>query len=101
MNTVISKINNLDISNIPQELRADLLNTLTEVALKRIAMEAADLMSSEDQDKLLALQKQATDPAELETFVRERIPNYDVLVETTLNELLDETQHNLALLAAA
>ena len=101
MNTVISKINNLDISNIPQELRADLLNTLTEVALKRIAMEAADLMSPGDQDNLLALQKQATDPAELESFVREHVPSYDALVETTLNELLDETRHNLALLAAA
>ena len=101
MNAIISKLNNLDISNVPEELRVELLHTMTEVALKRIAMEAADLMSSEDQDQLLELQKQATDPAELEVFVREHVPDYNALVEATLNELLDETQHNLALLNAA
>ena len=98
MNVITSKINNLDMSNVPEELRTELLTTLTEVALKRIAMEAADVMSPENQDRLLTLQKQAVDPADLESFVREHVPDYDALVEATLSELLDEIQHNFALL---
>ncbi len=94
-NTIASTLDRLDVSAIPQELRVELLSQMTEVALKRIAVEAAERLSSQDQDELLKLQESSKEPAEIEAFVRERIPDYDALVETTLNGFLEEMQWNL------
>ena len=88
-NTIASTLERLDVSAIPQELRVELLSEMTEVALKRIAVEAAERLSSQDQDELLKLQESSKEPAEIEAFVRERIPDYDALVETTLNGFLE------------
>lgn len=94
-NTIASALERLDVSAIPQELRIELLSQMTEVALKRIAVESAERLSPQDQDELLKLQESSKEPSEIEAFVRERIPDYDVLVETTLNEFLEEMQWNL------
>jgi len=94
-NIIASALERLDVSPIPQELRIELLSQMTEVALKRIAVEAAERLSSQDQDELLKLQESSSEPVEIEAFVRERIPDYDALVETTLNEFLEEMQWNL------
>lgn len=94
-NTIAAALEHLDVSAIPQELRIELLSQMTEVALKRIAVEAAERLSPQDQDALLKLQESSKEPSEIETFVRERIPDYDALVETTLNEFFEEMQWNL------
>lgn len=93
-NTIASALDRLDVSGIPQELRIELLSEMTEVALKRIAIEAAERLSSQDQAALLKLQESSVEPSEIEAFVRERISDYDTLVETTLNEFLEEMQWN-------
>ena len=93
--TIASALDRLDVSAIPQELRIELLSQMTEVALKRIAVEAAERLSPSDQDTLLKLQESSSDPTEIEAFVREHIPDYDALVETTLNGFLEEMQWNL------
>lgn len=94
-NTIASTLEHLDVSSIPQELRVELLSQMTEVALKRVAVEAAERLSPDDQDELLKLQESSKEPSEIEAFVRERIPDYDALVETTLNGFLEEMQWNL------
>lgn len=94
-NTITSALDRLDVSAIPQELRIELLSEMTEVALKRIAVEAAERLSPPDQAALLKLQESSTEPADIEAFVRERIPDYDALVETALNGFLEEMQWNL------
>lgn len=94
-NTITSALDRLDVSAIPQELRIELLSEMTEVALKRIAVEAAERLSPLDQAALLKLQESSTESADIEAFVRERIPDYDALVETTLNGFLEEMQWNL------
>lgn len=94
-NTIADALERLDVSAIPQELRIELLSQMTEVALKRIAVESAERLSPQDQDELLKLQESSKEPSEIEAFVRERIPDYDVLVETMLNEFLEEMQWNL------
>lgn len=94
-NTIADALERLDVSAIPQELRIELLSQMTEVALKRIAVEAAERLSPEDQDTFLKLQAESGDPAEIEEFVRERIPDYDALVETILNGFLEEMRWNL------
>ncbi len=95
MSTSAHILERLGLQGLPEEVQVELLTKMTESVLKRIVAEVLELLSEDDRTRLFDLQEKGESDA-IETFLKERIPNYDTLTETIVQEFIDEMQDSVA-----
>lgn len=83
-------IDELGLSNLPQEKQDQLLVKMTEVVLKRIFMETMEKLNESQQKEYEKMIDEEADPEKLETFLKEKIANYDEMVARVVNNFKEE-----------
>lgn len=81
-----SLLDELGLTDLPQDKQEQLLIKMTEVVLKRILVETMDKLNQADQDAYGQLIDKEADPKEIEQFLREKIENYDQLLEKVVDD---------------
>ena len=83
-------IEELGLSNLPQEKQEQLAIRATEVLLKRIFLETMERLDDEGKGKYQELVTNQASPEELEKFLREKITDYDQLLEKVVADFKAE-----------
>ena len=93
----------LGLGELPQESQVELLTRMTESVLKRITLEVLQSLSEADQDVLLKMQEEQEtfDPEKIEQFLREKVPQYEQLVQKVVEQFTTEMEETVAILKEA
>jgi hypothetical protein len=83
-------LDELGLTDLPQEKKEALLIKMTEVILKRIFVETMEKLVPEAQEEYAKLIEANATPEEVENFLAEKIPNYDELIKKTVDEFVEE-----------
>ncbi len=87
-------IKELGLEELPEGDRAEILEKMTELALKRIAVETLERLSEEDRDALEKLQETAS-PEEIDAFLKSKIENYEETLQKTINDFKKEMKESI------
>ena len=101
MQIVDNLMRELGLETLPEEKKIALLSSMTESVLKRITVEVLSRLSDDDQERLLAFQKNPPVPEEVETFLKEKIPDYAAIQENVVREFKKEMKSTMAMLQSA
>lgn len=94
-------IKELGLEGLPAEQQIKLINTMTESVLKRITVEVLTRLSDADQQKLLAFQKTAAKPEDVEAFLKEKIPDYAGIQNRVVADFKTEMKSTMTMLQEA
>lgn len=85
-----SLLDELGLSNLPQEKKDALLIKMTEVILKKIFVEVMDKLNDQAKEEYEKLIAEKAGPEKMDEFLKARIANYDSLVEKVVAEFKAE-----------
>jgi hypothetical protein len=85
-----SILDELGLSNLPKDKQEELIIKMTEIILKRIFMETMEQLDEEERKNYEDLVNNQASPEQLESFFREKIQNYDKMVEGVINDFKEE-----------
>lgn len=85
-----SLLSELGLTDLPQDKQEQLSIKMTEVILKRIFVETMDKLSRKDREAYGQMINEQADPGEIEKFLREKIENYDQLLEKVVADFKTE-----------
>lgn len=88
-------LDELDLSDLPQEKKDQLLLKMSEAILRRIFLETMYRLSPEDQAVYEGMIDSNAEPQEVEKFLRGKISDYDEIVKDTLEDF-EEKMKNMA-----
>jgi|TARA_B100001079_G_C16306869_1_gene468183 hypothetical protein len=77
----LNLVQELGLDSLPREKRDELINKMTEVVESRISIEVLSILS-EDQKK--ELDKILDSDGDMIAFLRNKIPNFDIMVAETI-----------------
>lgn len=83
-------IDELGLGSLSQEKQDKLMIKMTEVVLKRIFVKAMEKLSEAEQEEYSKLIDQDVEPDQLETFLKEKISNYDEMVQKIIEDFKKE-----------
>ena len=83
-------IDELGLSDLPQEKKEQLMIKMTEVVLKRIFVETMEKLSEKDQEAYAQMIEKNAPPEELEKFLMEKIADYDTMVKKAVDDFKEE-----------
>jgi hypothetical protein len=83
-------IDELGLSELPQEKQEQLLIKMTEVVLNRIFDQTMEKLGNEDQEKYEQMLNQNATAEEMEAFLREKITDYDQMVLGIIENFKEE-----------
>jgi hypothetical protein len=83
-------VNDLGISTLSQEKQNDLVIKMTEVLLKRIFLETMDKLGEQGRIEYEKISEGEVTPEQVETFFKERIKDYDGMVQGIIEEFKAE-----------
>ena len=89
-----SIIDELGLSELSEEKKEQLLIKMTEAVLKRIFLETMERLNEKDQDEYSRLIEGNVEPEKLESFLEEKISNYDGMVKKIINDFKEEMKNN-------
>ena len=101
MQIIDNLMRELGLETLPEDKKIALLSSMTESVLKRITVEVLSRLSDDDQERLLAFQKNPPRPEEVETFLKEKIPDYAAIQKNVVREFKSEMKSTLAMLQSA
>lgn len=84
----------LGIENLPQEKKEELLFQMTETLIKRILVEIDGKLDPNQKEFLSTLVDRDKDFTEINSFLKEKVADYDTLVERIIREIIDEIKVN-------
>lgn len=87
-------LDELGLSDLPQEKKEALLVKMTEVVLKRVFVETMDKLAPEAQEEYTKLIDANVAPEEVEKFLSEKIPNYDEMIKKVVDEFIKDMKNN-------
>ncbi len=85
----------LGLENLPEDKKEELLSVMTESVLKRITISVLEQLSDEDKKEFDKLRDQA-DAEKINQFLREKIENYDAMIEKIIKEFKQEMQATMS-----
>lgn len=98
---VINLIEKLGWMDLPEVDRDALLEKTGDVVFQKVLARIMENMLDEDKVKFEALfSNEATSEDEVLAFIRERVPNVDVLVQEEVSEFLKETDDIMSNISA-
>ncbi len=83
-------IDELGLTDLPEDKKEQLIIKMTEVVLKRIFVETMGKLSESDQDAYEKLIDDKVESEKLERFLKEKISGYDEMVAKIINEFKEE-----------
>lgn len=89
-------VDELGLSDLPEERKAKILVDLLELVLKRLYMETMDKLTQEDQRELMKMLEEKAEPDKVEAFLREKISGYEEFVKKVVSDLKDELKEDIA-----
>lgn len=84
-------IEEFGLKDLPEEKQTELLTAMTESVLKRITVKTLERLSDEDRSEFDKL-KETDEPDKIVEFLREKISDYDQMVENIIKEFKEETK---------
>ncbi len=90
-----SIMDDLGLSDLPQEKQEELLIKMTEVILKRMFVETMDKLNASDQDKYAQMIDNQATPEEVENFLKGKISNYDEMLQKIVADFKEEMKKEI------
>ncbi len=90
-----SIIKELGLETLPEDKQIELLNTITESILKRVTISVLEKLSEEEKVEFDQV-RDTDDPEKISNFLREKISNYDEMVENVIKEFKEEMKGTMA-----
>lgn len=78
----------LGISDLPEQEQKEIIDSSTEILLKKIFMSTIEKLNEDDQKSYLEMLEREPKPEEVEKFLSEKIPDYENLVQTQVDEFV-------------
>lgn len=86
----------LGLSELPQEKQEQLLIKMTEVLLKRIFLETIEKLDDQGKEEYQKLVESGTaTPEQMEEFLKSRINDYEGLVKKVVDEFKEEMKQGV------
>ena len=82
------------LKDFPEEAQTRVLEAMTESLLKRLTLRILEELSAEDREEFERVKEQE-DAERTENFLREKIPNYDSIVEEVSSDFKEEMKANI------
>ncbi len=97
-NTILQQtiIEELGLEDLPQEKQEEFLVKIGEVVMKRIYLETMERLEKEDQEKLVDVMDK--NPEGVETFLKEKFPDYDEFVKKVVDDFKEELKEDMGLM---
>lgn len=83
-------IKDLGIDTLSKDKQNELIIKMTEVLLKRIFLETMESLGEEGREEYEKLTAGEVDPEKVEAFFKEKIKNYDDMVQVIVDEFKHE-----------
>ncbi len=83
-----------ELQDLPQDVQAGVLQAMTETLLKKITLTILEKLSEEDRTEFEKVREQE-DALKTESFLRERLPDYDALVDGVVFEFKEEMKGHM------
>jgi len=83
-------VKDLGIDTLSQKKQNELIIKMTEVLLKRIFLETMEKLGEKGREEYEKMSEGEVEPEQVESFFRERISNYDELVNQVIEEFKTE-----------
>ena len=84
-----------DLKDLPEETQTKMIEVMTESLLKRITLRILETLSEEDRVEFEKVKEQE-DGDRTEEFLREKITDYDELVETVSRDFKEEMKGHIS-----
>ena len=82
-------IEELGLKGLPEEKQTGLFTTMTESILKRITIRVLEQLSKKEKKEFDQVRETA-DPDKINEFLREKIDNYDQMLQEVISEFKEE-----------
>jgi hypothetical protein len=86
-------IDELGLSDLPQEKKDALLTKMMEVVLKRIFLETMEKLSEEDQEAYSKMIDANATPEEADAFLKEKIADYDQMIARIIDGFKEDMKN--------
>jgi len=83
-------IKDLGIDTLSQDKQNDLIIKMTEVLLKRIFLETMEKLGEKGREEYEKMSEGEVEPQQVEEFFKEKIKNYDEMVQQIIEEFRNE-----------
>jgi len=83
-------VKDLGIDTLSEEKQNELIIKMTEVLLKRIFLETMEKLGEKGREEYEKMSEGDVQPEQVEAFFRERINNYDEMVQQVIDEFKKE-----------
>ncbi len=83
-------VKDLGIDNLPQDKQNELINKMTEVLLKRIFLETMEKLGEQGREEYEKMSEGEIEPEQVEAFFKEKINDYNQMVESIVEEFKNE-----------
>ena len=80
----------LGLGNISDEKKAEIISKISELAQKRIILRVTEEMSEDQRENFEKFLEAEEDPAKIENYIRENIPNIDSIIEEEMSLLKND-----------
>lgn len=90
-------IQELGLQDLPEATQIKLLTQMTESVLKRIIIEVLEKLSEKEREEFEKLQEKGN-VKEMDKFLKEKIPNYEEMVQDIVEDFKNEMKENIAML---
>lgn len=87
-------IKDLGIDTLSEDKQNELIIKMTEVLLKRIFLETMESLGEKGREEYEELTKSEVTPEQVEAFFKEKIQNYDDMVQVIIDEFKHEIMVN-------
>ena len=86
----------LGLSDLPQDKQEQLLIKMTEVLLKRIFLETMEKLDDQGKEEYQKMVESGTaTPEQMEEFLKSRVNDYEGLVKKVVDEFKEEMKRNI------
>lgn len=90
----IDILEEFDLKDLPEESQTQIIQAMTESLLKRITLRIFEELSEEETEEFEKV-RESNDADKVESFLREKISNYDEMVEEVSGEFKEEMKSHL------
>ena len=86
----------LGLENLPQEKQEELLVKMGEVIFKKIFLATVEKLDDEGKNRFEKMMEEGNSPEEIESFLSEKIDNYDEILDKIIQDLKKDMKGAIA-----
>lgn len=83
-------VKDLGIDSLPQDKQNELIIKMTEILLKRIFLETMEKLGEQGREEYEKMSEGQVEPEQVAAFFKEKIRNYDELVDAIVKDFREE-----------